>query len=130
MRDQLGTVRLIWLSAGLATASLFAGAAGTPFLLPLFLLPTFWWSLVQPQVTEYLSHRTEPGERATVLSLMNFVPGLFGIAMAIGLAPLIDAVGLRGTLAGAATVLFVLAVATLLLWTRADRAEAEPVDAD
>ncbi len=130
LRDQLGTVRLIWLSAGLATASLFAGAAGTPFLLPLFLLPTFWWSLVQPQVTEYLSHRTEPGERATVLSLMNFVPGLFGIAMAIGLAPLIDAVGLRGTLAGAATVLFVLAVATLLLWTRADRVEAEPVDVD
>jgi len=123
MRERLGTVRLLWLSAALATASLFAGAAGTVFLLPLFLLPTFWWSLVQPQVTEYLSRRTEPSERATVLSLMNFVPGLFGIGMAIGLAPLIDAAGLRETLAGASVTLLVLAGLTLTIWTRADRNE-------
>jgi MFS family permease len=123
MRDRLGVVKLLWLSALLATASLFAGAAGTVFLLPLFLLPTFWWSLVQPQVTEYLSHRTEPSERATVLSLMNFVPGLFGIGMAIGLAPLIDAIGLRETLAGAAIVLLALGLLTLTVWTRSDRHE-------
>ena len=104
---------------------MLAGAAGTPFLLPLFLLPTFWWSLVQPQVAEYLSRHTAVSERATVLSLMNFVPGLFGIGMAVGLAPLIDAAGLRATLAGATAVLLVLALATLLFWTRADRAERE-----
>lgn len=130
IRDRIGFVRLMWLSAVLTTLSLLAGTAGTIFLLPLFVLPAFWWSLVQPPVTEYLSRRTEPSERATVLSLMNFVPGLFGIGMAISLAPLIDAAGLRETLGGATVVLLVLACGALVVWTRADRGEAplEPAD--
>lgn len=118
-----GIHRVMWAGALLATVALFAGATGALVLLPFFLLPTFGWSLLQPHVADYLSRRTEPSARATILSLMNFVPGVMGIGTALGLAPLIDQVGVRATLAGGATVLTALIAIALAAWTRADRAE-------
>jgi sugar phosphate permease len=121
-----GTHRLLWTVAPLAAIVLLAGATGTPILLPLFVLPTGCWSILNPHVADYLSRRTPAGERATILSLMNLAPGVLSIGVTLALAPLIDATGLRGTLAAASLVLLALILGALTLWSRADRA-ASPV---
>jgi hypothetical protein len=121
-----GTHRLLWTVAPLAAIVLLAGAAGTAILLPLFVLPTGCWSILNPHVADYLSRRTPAGERATILSLMNLAPGVLSIGVTLALAPLIDATGLRGTLAAASLVLLALILGALTLWSRADRA-ASPV---
>ncbi|MDA0353062.1 MAG: hypothetical protein O3A10_12735 [Chloroflexi bacterium] len=119
-----GVGRLMWTVAPLAALMLLAGASGSAILLPLFVLPTFCWSLLNPHVADYLSRRTRASERATILSLMNFAPGVLSIGVTASLAPLIDSAGLRTTLGTSAIVLVALIVAALAFWTRADRRAA------
>jgi len=110
-----GVGRLMWTVAPLAALMLLAGASGSTILLPLFVLPTFCWSLLNPHVADYLSRRTRASERATILSLMNFAPGVLSIGVTASLAPLIDSAGLRTTLGTSAIALVVLIVAVELV---------------
>ena len=122
----LGLARLTAGAVLLGALALLAGASGVIALFPIFAMTAFAWSALQPHVAGYLSRRTEASQRATVLSLMSFVPGLFGIGAALAVAPLIDEAGLAATLSGAAILLAALGLVALLAWTRTGDTTSEP----
>jgi MFS family permease len=110
----------------LAAVSLFGGASGVILLFPLFVLAPFAWQAMHPIAVDFISRRVPDAERATALSLNQFVAQIGTIVTSLVLGVAIDRAGMGASLGAVAVVLLAIAVGGFALWRRAGDVTTAP----
>ena len=118
---------LFWAAPVASALALIAGASGTWWLFPVFILPSAGWNVLWPHFADYVARRAPDRQRATVISIANLVSGVAIVISAplTGLA--IDRIGLAPALSGTAALLLAAALLSYRAWWRAGDHAAQPI---
>jgi len=115
----LGLRGAMLLTSVAGALSLLAGAFGTLWLFPLFLLPSITFNVLYVQIIDFIARRSPEHQRATTISIGSAMSSALTVAGTIAAGVLTDGIGLNGALAVTALTLAGLSVATFLVWVRA-----------
>ena len=117
---------VFWGAPLVSALALASGAAPVIWLFPVFILPGIGWNVLWPHFADFVSRRAPDQQRATVISMANFVAGGATVIIAplTGLA--VDRLGMAPALIATSALLTLVVLLAYLVWWRAGDHVADP----